>query len=332
MKKFMNRPEEFVADSLEGFVSAHGDLITFGKGKKYIRRRAPNRGKVALISGGGAGHEPMHAGFVGQGMLDAACIGQVFTSPTPDQILAAIEDADSGLGCLLIVKNYDGDVMNFEMAAEAALAAGRRIAVVLVDDDVSGMGVLPGGKRRGVAGTVVVEKILGAAAEEGMDLHQLKRLGERVVARTRTMGVALRGPELPETARPSFTLEPDEMEVGVGIHGEPGRSRMPLANAQAIAAMICDAILSQLPVKPHQDTLLLVNGFGGTPVSELYLVYAAARRVLEERGMAITRSLVGAYATSLDSAGMSVTVSQLDKDLQRLWDAPVATPALRWGL
>ena len=332
MKKFMNKPDQIVAESLAGFVAAHEDLVRFDAGARFIRRRELTPGKVALVSGGGAGHEPMHIGFVGRGMLDGACTGHIFTSPTPDQILAAIKECDTGAGCLLVVKNYDGDVMNFEMAAEMAVAAGHRVETVVVNDDVAAYGAARSSGRRGVAGTMIVEKMLGAAAEAGMDLSELKTLGERVVSDTHTMGVALKGATVPDTARATFTLAADEMEIGVGIHGEPGRSRQTVADANRIAELVCDGILAEADPHARRPALLLVNGFGGTPVSELYLVYNAVRSCLALRGIEVARSLVGTYVTSLDMAGMSATVAFLDAERIALWDAPVATAAVRWGL
>ncbi|MEK1890317.1 MAG: dihydroxyacetone kinase subunit DhaK [Phyllobacterium sp.] len=331
MKKFMNTAASLVAESLQGFVAAHEQTVMFAPERKFVLRRNPSFGKVALISGGGAGHEPLHVGFVGQGMLDAACTGHIFTSPTPDQIIAAIELTDTGAGCLLIVKNYDGDVMNFEMAAEA-VAQTHRIKTIIVSDDVAAYGVGRSSGRRGVAGTLIVEKILGAAAEAGTDLAQLKALGEHLGERVRTMGVALSGVIVPDTARPTFLLEADEMEVGVGIHGEPGIGREKMASANAIAALLCDRVLADIGARDaNEPALLFLNGFGGTPTSELYLVYNAARRLFEAAGFTIARSLVGTYVTSLDMAGLSITLARLDEAMLSLWDAPVATPALRWS-
>ncbi|HET6469200.1 MAG TPA: dihydroxyacetone kinase subunit DhaK, partial [Geminicoccaceae bacterium] len=293
-----------------------------------VRADAPVRGKVALISGGGSGHEPMHAGFVGHGMLDAACPGQVFTSPTPDQMVAAAEAVDGGAGLLLIVKNYAGDVMNFEMAAE--MLDGRH-ATVLVDDDVAVENSSFTTGRRGVAGTVMVEKILGAAAEAGAGLEALQTLGGRVVARTRSMGVALTSCTVPAAGRPTFQLGEREMEMGVGIHGEPGRRRVPLAAADAIVEELLGTILDDLAPTPGTPLLLHTNGFGATPLMELYLVHGAAARLLDARGHAVARSLVGNYTTSLDMAGCSLTLTALDDELLGLWDAPVQTATLRWG-
>jgi dihydroxyacetone kinase-like protein len=327
MKKFLNDIENLLAESLDGFAAAHADLVVLGEGRKFVRRKSLTAGKVALISGGGSGHEPLHAGFVGHGMLDAACPGQVFTSPTPDQMLAAIAATDGGGGCLLIVKNYEGDVMNFEMAAE--MTEGR-VARVIVDDDVAVEASTWSTGRRGVAGTLVVEKIVGAAAERGTDLPALQALGERVNRVTRSMGVALTSCTVPAAGKPTFSLGEDEMEMGVGIHGEPGRRRVKLAQADAIAEEMVCAILDDLAPAPGAECLLLTNGFGATPAMELYLMVNAARRLLAARGVAVLRYLTGSYVTSLDMAGCSITVALLDDEMKRLWDAPVVTPALRW--
>ncbi|MBI3711304.1 MAG: dihydroxyacetone kinase subunit DhaK, partial [Proteobacteria bacterium] len=291
------------------------------------RAGSPRKGKVALISGGGSGHEPLHAGFVGRGMLDAACPGQVFTSPTPDQMAAAAAAVDAGAGVLFIVKNYAGDCMNFEMAAE--IVEGRA-ATIITNDDVAVEISTHSAGRRGVAGTLVVEKIVGAAAEKGLDLPSCTALGERVNARTRSMGLALTSCTVPAAGTPTFTLGADEMEMGVGIHGEPGRRRVKMARADAIAGEMTTAIASDLGKPGAGDALILVNGFGGTPLIELYLMYNAARRLLEKRGLRIARSLVGSFVTSLEMAGCSITVSLLDAEMMALWDHPVHTAALRW--
>ncbi|AFL51333.1 dihydroxyacetone kinase-like protein [Sinorhizobium fredii] len=330
MKKFMNRAETLVAESLAGLVAAHERLVTFGADGKFVRRRSLRPGKVSLISGGGAGHEPMHVGFVGRGMLDAACTGHVFTSPTPDQIVAAIRETDGGEGCLLIVKNYDGDVMNFEMAAEL-VAAEHRIATVVVRDDVDPGGSKRSQGRRGVAGTIVVEKLLGAAAEAGWRLDELSALGESLNGRIRTMGVSLRGVAVPDTARETFVLAEDEMEIGVGIHGEPGRARVTFATADEIVKTMLEAILGELASERDKKLLMFINGYGGTPAAELYLVYNAAKAQCERLGLTIARPLVGTYVTSLDMAGLSITVAGLEERELSLWDAPVDTAALRWG-
>lgn len=328
MKKLMNLVDTILTDSLDGFVAAHGDILVLGDGHKFVRRRQLKPGKVALISGGGSGHEPLHGGFVGHGMLDAACPGQVFTSPTPDQMMAAAEAVDTGAGCLFIVKNYEGDVMNFEMAAEMM----EGVATVVTNDDVAVENSSYTTGRRGVAGTLVVEKIVGAAAEEGLDLAALKALGDRVNGATRSMGVALTSCTVPAAGKPTFSLGADEMEFGVGIHGEPGRRRDKLRSADAIAEEIVAAILDDLGAAAKGDALLFVNGFGGTPLMELYVVYNSARKILAARGVTVTRSLVGSYVTSLDMAGCSITVTMLDSETTRLWDAPVHAAGLRWGM
>jgi phosphoenolpyruvate---glycerone phosphotransferase subunit DhaK len=329
MKKFIDSVDTMLADSLDGFAAAHREVVALGEERKFIRRRVLKPGKVGLISGGGSGHEPLHAGFVGMGMLDAACPGQVFTSPTPDQMVAAAAAVDTGAGLLFIVKNYEGDVMNFEMAAEMT---DRRVKTVITDDDVAVETSTYSTGRRGVAGTLFVEKILGAAAEKGHDLDQLQELGKRANSRTRSMGVALTSCTVPAAGKPTFELGADEMEMGVGIHGEPGRRRVKLGPAAAIAEEMVGAILADLAPPAGADCLLLVNGFGGTPAMELYLMFEAARRILVGRGVTVLRSLVGSYVTSLEMAGCSITVSVLDDQLTALWDAPVHTAALRWGV
>jgi len=326
MKKFINSVDTMLAESLDGFAAAHADIVALGLERKFVRRRAVNANKVALISGGGSGHEPLHAGFVGTGMLDAACPGQIFTSPTPDQIVEAAAAVGGRAGVLFIVKNYAGDCINFEMAAE--LFEGPA-ATVVTNDDVAVEKSTHSAGRRGVAGTLVVEKIVGAAAEKGMDLKSCAQLGAEVNARTRSIGVALTSCTVPAAGTPTFTLGADEMEMGVGIHGEPGRKRVALASADAIAAQMVGAILADGDGLSG-EVLLLVNGFGGTPTIELYLMYNVARRILEQRGLTVARSLVGSYVTSLEMAGCSITLTQLDHGLTALWDDPVHTAALRW--
>jgi dihydroxyacetone kinase-like protein len=330
MKRLMNAVETMLGESLDGFVAAHADIVELGAERKFVRRRTLTPGKVALISGGGSGHEPLHAGFVGLGMLDAACPGQVFTSPTPDQMAAAVEAVDTGAGCLMIVKNYEGDVMNFDMARELAAAGDRTVESVVTNDDVAVPNSTWSTGRRGVAGTLVVEKIVGAAAEQSMGLKDLQDLGRQVNERTRSFGIALSSCTVPAAGKPTFELGPDEMEVGVGIHGEPGRRRSKLASADAIAEDMLDAILGDLAPSAGSECLLLVNGFGGTPLMELYLMVNAARRILAGRGLAATRHLTGSLVTSLDMAGCSLTITLLDERLTRLWDAPVRTAALSW--
>ena len=329
MKKLINAVENVVSESLAGFCAAHSDIVRMGEHAPFVQRRHLKPGKVALLSGGGSGHEPLHSGFVGHGMLDAACPGQVFTSPTPDLILAAAEAADTGGGVLFIVKNYEGDVMNFEMAREMS---GKSIATVITDDDVAVETSTFSTGRRGVAGTLIVEKIVGAAAEEGRDLATLKALGDRVDAATRSIGIALTSCTVPAAGRPTFDIAEDEMEVGVGIHGEPGRRRVKLRPAAEIAAEMVNAITSDLGERARGEAILLINGFGATPLSELYLMYDAVRKLLEPVSIIPTRSLVGNFVTSLDMAGCSATVSILEEEMKRLWDAPVHTPALRWGM
>jgi dihydroxyacetone kinase-like protein len=333
MKKLINAVDDVLSESLDGFAAAHADIVVLGAEYKFVRRRQLTSGKVGLISGGGSGHEPLHAGFVGQGMLDAACPGQVFTAPTPDQILGAAEAVDTGAGCLLIVKNYEGDIMNFDMGAEMAKETGvGEISTLITDDDVAVEKSTYSTGRRGVAGTLVVEKIVGAAAEQRLGLADLKRLGERVNGQTRSMGVALSSCTVPAAGAPTFTLRDNEMEMGVGIHGEPGRRRVKLASAQAIADEMTQAIVSDLAPKPGAPVLLFVNGFGATPLLELYLMVEAARKALSAKNIAIARYLTGSYVTSLDMAGCSITITALDDEMMRFWDAPVRTAALRWGL
>jgi phosphoenolpyruvate---glycerone phosphotransferase subunit DhaK len=329
MKKLINSVDTVLSDSLRGFCRAHGDILVAGEDLKFIRRKDLKQGKVALISGGGSGHEPLHGGLVGHGMLDAACPGQVFTSPTPDQMIAAVEAVDTGAGALFIVKNYEGDVMNFEMAAEMAAS---EIATVLTNDDVAVEDSLYTTGRRGVAGTLVVEKIVGAAAEAGGDLASLKALGDRVNARTRSMGVALTSCTVPAAGKPMFEIGDGEMEMGVGIHGEPGRRRVKLATAEEIAAEMTGAILRDLGDAAAGEVLLFVNGFGATPAMELYLMYGEAAKSVDAAGLSIARSLVGNYVTALDMAGCSITVTVLDEEMKRFWDASVHTAALRWGM
>ena len=331
MKKFLNKPGSFLDESLDGFAAAHADIVCLGEERKYVRRRTLKPGKVALVSGGGSGHEPLHAGFVGEGMLDAACPGQIFTSPTPDQIIAAAQAVDQGAGALFIVKNYEGDVMNFEMAAEMAEL---KTASLVTDDDVAVETSTYSTGRRGVAGTLVVEKVVGAAAERGAGLAELQALGAEVNRNTRSMGVALTSCTTPAAGKPNFVLGEDEMEMGVGIHGEPGRRRVKLASADEIAKEMTGAIVRDLEGLPggaaSGDVLLLLNGLGATPAIELYLMYGAARRWLEKAGLRIVRSLVGNFVTSLDMAGCSVTVAMLNREMADLWDHPVRTAALRW--
>ena len=329
MKKLINDVESVLGETLDGMVIAHADILTLGTDRQFVRRRTLKQGKVGLISGGGSGHEPLHAGFVGHGMLDAACPGQVFTSPTPNQMLAAAEAVDTGAGVLFIVKNYSGDMMNFQMAAEML---DRDNATVIVNDDVAVENSTYPTGRRGVAGTLIVEKIVGAAAERGDNLAALKKLGDAVNKATASMGVALTSCTVPAAGKPTFQMAADEMEMGVGIHGEPGRKRVKLGSADEIAAELTGAILKDLSLPRGQEVILLVNGFGGTPLMELYLMVNATTKLLNAAGLKVVRHLTGSYVTSLEMAGCSLTVTAVDAAMLALWDTPVHTPALRWGM
>jgi dihydroxyacetone kinase-like protein len=333
MKKLINDPSTVVAEALKGFEAAHPELRVDHDHRVIWRGDAPVTGKVGLVSGGGSGHEPMHGGFVGPGMLDAACPGEVFTSPTPDQMLAATRLVDGGVGVLHIVKNYTGDVMNFEMAAELAAAeAGVKVEAVVTNDDVAVEDSLYTAGRRGVGVTVLLEKICGAAAEAGQDLASVASLGRKVNSLGRSMGIALTSCAVPAAGKPTFELAEDEMEVGIGIHGEPGRHRLPLETAAGIAAQLVDPIVGDLPFESGDRVLAFINGMGGTPLLELYVVFKQVAEILRGHGIVVQRSLVGSYITSLEMAGCSVTLLKLDDELVRLWDAPVCTPALRWGI
>ena len=332
MKKLINVPDRLVDEELAGMALAHADLIRVESPNIVVRRDAPRSGKVGVISGGGSGHEPMHGGFVGMGMLDAACPGAVFTSPVPDQMLAATQAVDGGKGVLHIVKNYTGDIMNFELAAELAKAEGIDVEAVVIADDVAVKDSLYTAGRRGVGGTVLAEKIVGAAAEEGADLATVKALCQKVQDNVRSMGMALTSCTVPSAGKPTFEIGDDEMEVGVGIHGEPGRERRKLATADEITEMLAMPIIEDLPFERGDRVLAFVNGMGGTPLLELYVVYRKLAEILDGRGITIERNLVGSYITSLEMAGCSITLLKLDDELIRLWDAPVHTPALRWGV
>jgi len=328
MKKFINKIDDVLIESLSGFASAHHDLVELNTDPLFLTRqhKAPN--KVAIISGGGSGHEPLHAGYIGYGMLDAACPGHVFTSPTPDQMLAAAEAVHADKGILFIVKNYAGDVMNFEMAAEMLPFES---ATVLTSDDCAVINSTYTTGRRGVAGTVIVEKCVGSLAESGADLQTCKALGDKVNSRTASMGVALTSCTVPAAGRPTFDISDNELEMGVGIHGEPGRKREPMREADAIVQDVVSAILDALKPASDSEALLLINGFGATPLMELYLIYNTASRLFTEHGIKIARSLVGNYTTALDMAGASITLCLLDEEIKQYWDSPVHTAALRWG-
>jgi phosphoenolpyruvate---glycerone phosphotransferase subunit DhaK len=332
MKKLINDPADVVVEALRGMAAAHPELRVDLEDRIVYRADGPVTGKVALVSGGGSGHEPLHGGFVGRGMLDAAIAGEVFTSPVPDQILEATRRVDGGRGVLHVVKNYTGDVMNFEMAAELAAAeTGAEVVAVVTDDDVAVQDSLYTAGRRGVGVTVLLEKIAGAAAEAGRSLAEVADVARKVNANGRSMGMALTSCTVPAAGRPTFDLPDTEMEIGIGIHGEPGRRRVPLAPAREIAEMLVEPVLSDLDFTGGDGVIAFVNGMGASPLLELYLMYGEVARILEKAGVSVVRSLVGPYITSLDMAGCSVTLLKLDEDLLRLWDAPVVTPGLRWG-
>ncbi|MBC3193086.1 dihydroxyacetone kinase subunit DhaK [Pseudonocardia sp. C8] len=334
MKKLVNNPADVVAEALVGLARAHPGRLRVDHVNRVVQRAdAPVRGKVGIVSGGGTGHEPLHSGFVGPGMLDAACPGEVFTSPVPDQMLAATTAVDGGAGVLHVVKNYTGDVMNFDMAAEMAAAeSGVPVESVVVDDDVAVQDSLYTAGRRGVGATLFVEKIAGAAAEQGRDLAGVAGIARRVDAGSRSMGMALTSCTVPAKGSPTFDLPDDEIEVGIGIHGEPGRRRVPIAPAGEIAEMLVEPVLSDLDFTGSGGVLVLVNGMGGTPLLELYLMYGEIAALLDKAGVSVARSLVGSYVTSLDMAGCSLTLLRADDELLSLWDAPVSTTALRWGM
>lgn len=331
MKKFLNQVDQMLTESLAGFATAHRELVQVQFEPTFVSRKQKAQNKVVLISGGGSGHEPLHAGYVGKGMLDAACPGQVFTSPTPDQMLAAAEAVHADKGILFIVKNYAGDVMNFEMAAEMLPFEH---ATVLTSDDCAVVNSTYTSGRRGVAGTVIVEKCVGSLAESGADLAACKALGDKINLRTSSIGVAMTSCTVPAAGRPTFDITEAEIEMGVGIHGEPGRRREAMREADAIvtdmvAAIVHDIQAKQLPVKGN--ILLLVNGLGGSPLMELYLIYHTAAKQLTEHGYTVARSLVGNYTTAIEMAGASLTVCLLDDEILQHWDSPVHTAGLRWG-
>lgn len=332
MKKLINRPEDVVAEALLGMAAAHNSLRVDHENRVVYRAEPARTGKVGIVSGGGSGHEPLHAGFVGLGMLDAACAGEVFTSPVPDQILAATQGVDVGGGVLHLVKNYTGDVMNFEMAVELADPAGIRVVSVVTDDDVAVQDSTYTAGRRGVGVTVLCEKIAGAAAEQGRDLDEVARIARDVNDRGRSMGVALTACTVPAAGRPGFDLGEDEIELGVGIHGEPGRERRALATARETAQLLLDPILEDMPIRQGEQVIAFVNGLGGTPLIEQYVMFNEIDALLAGRGIGIARSLVGNYITSLEMAGVTLTLLRVNDELLRLWDAPVNTTALRWGV
>jgi dihydroxyacetone kinase-like protein len=332
MKKLINDPADVVRDELRGIEAAHGDLVKVSYDPYFITRdTSPTQGKVALVSGGGSGHEPMHGGFVGLGMLDAACPGEVFTSPTPDQMEAASKAVDGGAGVVHIVKNYTGDVMNFEMAADLCRGEGIDVEAVIVDDDVAVQDSLYTAGRRGVGATVLMEKIAGAAAEERRPLKEVADICREVNQNGRSMGMALTSCTVPAAGKPTFELAEDEMELGVGIHGEPGRERMKVKTAKEIVEIMATTITDDLPFSSGDQVLAFVNGMGGTPLIELYVVYNELNEFLKGRGITISRNLIGSYITSLEMAGCSITLLKMNDDFTKLWDAPVRTAGLRWG-
>ena len=333
MKKLINAADAVVADALAGMAAAHPDALRVDLGRRIVYRATPkDEGRVAIVSGGGSGHEPLHGGFVGTGMLDAACAGEIFTSPVPDQIAAATAAVDRGAGVLHIVKNYTGDVMNFEMAAELVAAeSGIPVATVVTADDVAVEDSLYTAGRRGVGVTVIVEKVAGAAAEEGRSLAEVAALARRVSEGGRSMGVALTSCTVPANGRPSFDLPDDEMEIGIGIHGEPGRRREKIVPARQIARRLVEPVLAELPAGDGTGVIALLNGMGASPLIELYVMYAEVAALLKAAGVTVERSLVGSYITSLDMAGCSLTLVRADEEILHLWDAPVSTPGLRWG-
>jgi len=332
MKKLINDPKATVAQTIAGLAAAHGDIVRVSDEFGYaIRSSPPVAGKVAVLSGGGSGHEPLHTGFVGFGMLDAAVPGEMFTSPTPDPIVAATLAVSAGAGVLYIVKNYTGDVLNFETAAELVAAEGLDVRTVVVADDVAVQDSLFTAGRRGVAGTVLVEKIAGAAAERGDHIDAVEDVARRVASGARSMGVALAPPTVPHSGKPSFVLADDEIEFGIGIHGEPGRERHRLEPADQLVDAVVGAIDEDMTLRTGMEVLVVVNGMGGTPLGELYIVFRRVAEIFRARGVRILRNLVGNYVTSLEMQGFSITVLELDDELTRLWDAPVQTAALRWG-
>ena len=332
MKKLINNPENVVKEELEGIALAHPDLVKVHFDPNYIYRAdAPVQGKVGIVSGGGSGHEPMHGGYVGYGMLDAACPGAVFTSPTPDQMLEATKAVNGGAGVLHIVKNYTGDIMNFEMSADLAGSDGIDVESVVIADDVAVEDSLYTAGRRGVGSTVLAEKVCGAAAEQKRSLQEVADVCKKVKDWGRSMGMALTSCTVPHVGKPTFELGEDEMEIGIGIHGEPGRTRMKVQSADEIVEMLMEPIVKDLPYKSGDDVLLFVNGMGGTPLIELYIVYRKAYEIAKGHGINVVRNLIGPYITSLEMAGTSITLLKMDEDLTKLWDFPVQTPGLRWG-
>ncbi len=330
MKKIINSTEAIVNEMLEGIVKAHPQHVKRVEGTSVLKRvNSPIQGKVALISGGGSGHEPSHAGFVGKGMLDAAVAGEVFTSPTPDQVLEAIKAVGSDEGVLLVIKNYSGDVMNFEMAAEMAEMEGLKVDKVIVNDDVAVENSTYTTGRRGVAGTIFVHKIAGAAAEEGKSLEEVQKIAQKVVNNTRTMGMSLEACTVPAVGKPSFTLAEDEIEMGLGIHGEPGTHREKISSADELTEYILGKILEDMPIEKGDEVGVIVNGLGATPLMELYIVNRKLHSLLEGKEIKIDKTVIGNYMTSLEMAGFSISIIKLDEELKRLLNAEANTPAFK---
>jgi len=330
MKKFINKTDDFLKESLQGFGAVHREIINVYFEPNFITRSKPTKkGKVALITGGGSGHEPMHGGYVGYGMLDAACPGFVFSAPTPDQMLAAVEKVDGGAGILFLVTNYSGDIMNFQMASEMLQSPNE---TVLINDDVAVENSSFTTGRRGVAATILIEKIVGSLAESGGSLEACKALGDKVNKYSGSMGVAFSSCTVPAAGKPTFELGADEMEFGVGIHGEPGRRRDKIKPAQQITEELLEAILEDLKLNKNEEVLLFINGLGGTPLTELYLLFDNAKQILDKKNINVSRSLVGNYCTSLEMQGASITLTKLDEDIIRHWDSPVHTAGMRWGM
>jgi dihydroxyacetone kinase-like protein len=330
MKKFINKTDDFLKESLQGFGAVHSEIINVYFEPNFITRAQPTKkGKVALITGGGSGHEPMHGGYVGYGMLDAACPGFVFSAPTPDQMLAAVEKVDGGAGVLFLVTNYSGDIMNFQMASEMLQSPNE---TVLINDDVAVENSSFTTGRRGVAATILIEKIVGSLAEFGGSLEACKALGDKVNKNSGSMGVAFSSCTVPAAGKPTFELAADEMEFGVGIHGEPGRRRDKIKPAQQISEELLEAILEDLKPNTNEQVLLFINGLGGTPLTELYLLFDNAKQILDKKNIKVSRSLVGNYCTSLEMQGASITLTKLDEDIIRHWDSPVHTAGMRWGM
>lgn len=333
MKKLINNPDDLVQESLKGLEAAHGEIVRVNYDPVFIvRTDGPVTGKVGIVSGGGSGHEPLHGGYVGKGMLDAACPGSVFTSPTPDQVEAATVAVNGGEGVLHLIKNYTGDVLNFETAADLCLAEGIEVEAVIVNDDVAVKDSLYTAGRRGVGATVLIEKLVGAAAERGMNLAEVTDLARTANSRARSMGVALTSCTVPSVGKPTFVLGDDEIEIGIGIHGEPGRERSQIKRAGELVDSMCEAVFSDVPLRTGDRIIAMVNGMGGTPLIELYLLYGELTRVAKAKGITIERSLVGNYITSLEMQGFSITVLKSDDRITALWDDPVHTAQLRWGV